>query len=71
MIHRVYVDEGDVWTLAAVYARRHPLPVGGDAYLVFETPRPPSAMPICLQLDDGRRLCDVGPGHDHRQPLES
>lgn len=64
-MNRVYVHEGEVWTLAAVYATRHDLPKKDDAYVVFETARPPSVQEVCLLLDDGRRLCDVGPEHAH------
>ena len=64
-MNRVYVHEGKVWTLAAVYATRHELPQKGEEYVVFETQRPPSVQEVCTLLEDGRRLCDVGPEHDH------
>ena len=64
-MNRVYVHEGPVWTLAAVWSSRHgDLPADGE-YVVFETNRPPSVQEICLVLDDGRRLCDIGPEHAH------
>lgn len=68
-MHRVYVREGDVFTLAATYATRHPLPSEADRYVVYETPRSASYQPVCLQLDDGRLLCDVGPEHAHSGDL--
>jgi hypothetical protein len=64
-MHRVYVHEGPVWTLATAYARRQPLPASSDEYVVYVTPRSASYELVCQTLDDGRRLCDVGPDHEH------
>ena len=64
-MHRVYVHEGDTWTLASNYVRRHPLPREGDEFVVYETQRPPSVESVCLVTHDGRRLCDLGPSHEH------
>ena len=64
-MHRVYVHDGPVWTLASAYVQRKPLPRDADKYVVYETPEPPSAAEVCLVLDDGRRLCDFGREHDH------
>ena len=65
-MHRVYVHEGDVWTLASVYAKRpgHTL-CPDDEYVVLETARSASYQEVCMLLDDGRRLCDIGPEHAH------
>lgn len=64
-MHRVYVREGEVFTLATSYATRHPLPFGPDEYVVYETVRSASYEQVCLRLDDGRLLCDIGPEHAH------
>lgn len=64
-MNRVYIHEGDTWTLASVYASRHPLPVKSTEYAVIETRRPPSVEEVCVLTEDGRRLCDFGPAHDH------
>ena len=63
-MHRVYINEGEVWTLAATYARRGPLPPDA-AYVVLETEHPASVQTVCMLTDDGLRLCDIGPEHDH------
>jgi len=63
-MHRVYVHEGDTWTLASVYAKHDELCPDLE-YVVLETERPPSRQQVCLLLDDGRRLCDIGPEHAH------
>lgn len=68
-MHRVYVHEGEVWTLASAYATRQPLPTCPDDYVVYITARPPSFQPVCLMLDDGRLLCDIGPEHEHSGDL--
>ncbi len=62
-MHRIYVEDGEVWTLASVYARDRPLPGGG--FVVYETEHPPYAQEVCVLTDDGRRLCDIGPEHEH------
>ncbi len=61
-MHRVYVHDGEVWTLASNYGR--PL-LPNVEYVVLEIDRPPSVQEVCVLLDDGRRLCDVGPEHVH------
>ncbi len=69
-MHRVYVrEDGEVFTLAATYATRHTLPTCPDEYVVYETVRSASYQPVCLRLDDGRLLCDVGPEHEHSGDL--
>ena len=69
-MHRVYVEDGEVWTLASVYARRAPLPTDARRMVVFETIRPPHAEEVCVLLDDGRLLCDFGPTHAHSGVLD-
>lgn len=65
-MHRVYVHEhGEVWTLASEYAKRGPLPSNSDAFVVYETERPPSVQQVCMVIEGGLRLCDVGPMHEH------
>ena len=64
-MHRVYVEDGEVWTLASVYAQRAPIPNSADRLVVYETANPPYAEEVCFVTDDGRRLCDVGPSHVH------
>ena len=63
-MHRVYVEDGDIWTLASTFVHRAPL-TPDRRYVVYRTERPPSAQEVCLVIDDGRRLCDFGPKHDH------
>ena len=64
-MHRVYVEDGTCWTLASVYAQRAPIPTCPDRLVVYETERPPYAEEVCFVTDDGRRLCDFGPKHEH------
>ena len=64
-MHRVYVEDGEVWTLASTYARRAPIPTDAERLVVYETLRPPYAQEVCVVVKDGRRLCDFGPGHEH------
>lgn len=64
-MHRVYVHDGDTWTFINTYVRKGPLPHEAGEYVVLETQRPPSVQQICLVTDDGLRLCDIGPEHDH------
>ena len=64
-MHRVYVEDGEVWTLASVYAQRAPIPTCPDRLVVYETVSPPYAEEVCFVTDDGRRLCDFGPSHEH------
>lgn len=64
-MHRVYVEDGEVWTLASVFVRRAPLPTDPSRLVVYETVRPPHAEEVCFLTPDGRRLCDFGPSHEH------
>ena len=64
-MHRVYVADGECWTLASVYVNRAPLPRDSERLVVYETARPPSVEEVCALTPDGRRLCDIGPGHQH------
>ena len=63
-MHRVYVEDGTCWTLASTFVRRAPL-THERKYVVYRTERPPSVQEVCLVTDDGRRLCDFGPRHEH------
>lgn len=64
-MHRVYVSDGSIWILAARYAQLGPLPDDADRYVVLTTQGPPSVEEVCMVTDDGRRLCDIGPQHEH------
>ena len=64
-MHRVYVKDGEVWTLASVYVQRAPIPTDASRLVVYETLRPPYAEEVCILTPDGRRLCDLGPTHEH------
>ena len=66
-MHRVYVEDGEIWTLASSFVRRAPLTVD-NRFVVYETIRPPSVEEVCFVTDDGRRLCDFGPSHEHEAP---
>lgn len=65
-MNRVYVHDGEVWTLASVYALKASL-TSEREYVVHETERPPSVEEVCGWTDDGRYLCDIGPDHEHVQ----
>lgn len=64
-MHRVYVHDGNIWILASRYAELGPLPQEADRYVVLPTISPPSSEAICMVTDDGKRLCDIGPRHEH------
>ena len=64
-MQRVYVSDGEIWVLAARYAELGPLPAEADRYVVYPTVRPPYAETVCLVTEDGKRLCDIGPRHEH------
>lgn len=63
-MHRVYVHDGEIWTLASRFVRRASLPMDPERYVVYETPRPPSVQEVCAVID-GKHLCDFGPTHEH------
>ncbi len=64
-MHRVYVHDGDIWTLASAYVKAHGLLSGSDKYVVYETTHPPFRQEVCALTKDGQRLCDFGPEHVH------
>jgi hypothetical protein len=65
-MHRVYVHDGEVWTLASTYAKREGYTLcPDDEYVVIETAQSASYQEVCMLTDDGKRLCDIGSEHDH------